>query len=133
MSDTPVLDANLIGTLARMPGDMRATFSDAQLQALNDALGTQPKRVHTVNLRWMLSFWRWNFYFIFLFGQDRRQLSRRQQQVERWALAIAIFLFVTVSTLFGLLILYLVKSAMGIDIFPHFSLGIWGWFKSHYL
>lgn len=129
----PVLDANLIGMLARMPGDMRATFSDAQLQALNDALGTQPKRVHAVNLRWMLSFWRWNFYFVFLFGQDRRQLSRRQQQVERWALAIAIFLFVTVSTLFGLLILYLVKSAMGIDIFPHFSLGIWGWFKSHYL
>ncbi|MCG6508060.1 hypothetical protein K6U15_15045, partial [Vibrio parahaemolyticus] len=27
------------------------------------------------------------------------------------------------------LALYLLKSAMGIDIFPNYSLGIWDWFK----
>ena len=31
-----------------------------------------------------------------------------------------------VSTLMGLLILYLIKSALGINLFEHFSLGIWG-------
>jgi hypothetical protein len=46
---------------------------------------------------------------------------------------MAFALFVTVSTLFGLLVLFLVKSAMGIDIFPNFSLGIWGWFQQTFL
>ena len=37
------------------------------------------------------------------------------------------------STLLGLLILYLVKSALGIDLVPGFSLGTWGWFKGEFL
>jgi hypothetical protein len=30
----------------------------------------------------------------------------------------------------GLLLLYLVKSALGIDLFDGYSFGIWHWFKS---
>ena len=33
------------------------------------------------------------------------------------------------STLFGILVLYLIKSALGIDIFKGFSFGVWDWFK----
>lgn len=31
--------------------------------------------------------------------------------------------------LVGLLLLYLLKSALGIDIFPDYSFGVWTWFK----
>ncbi|MGR8980875.1 MAG: hypothetical protein ACU84H_12410 [Gammaproteobacteria bacterium] len=31
-----------------------------------------------------------------------------------------------------LLIVYLVKSAMGINLFPHYSLGIWRYFKPYF-
>jgi hypothetical protein len=92
-----------------------------------------PKHKHTLDIRWQLSFWRWTFYFVFLTGRDRRGLTRRQVMAKRWAITIAITVFITISTLFGLLVLYLIKSAMGIDIFPHFSLGIWGWFKANFL
>ena len=119
--------------LARLPNDVRATFTIEQLQALTLALAALPKLEHVLDLRWTLGFWRWNFYFVFLFGRNRRELSRRARMAERLALATATFLFVTISILFGLLVLYLVKSAMGIDIFPHFSLGIWGWFKETFL
>jgi len=48
-------------------------------------------------------------------------------------MAIAMMLFVTFSTLFGLLVLYPVKSAIGMGISSNFSLGIWVWYKGRYL
>ncbi|HBB24465.1 MAG TPA: 3-phosphoshikimate 1-carboxyvinyltransferase, partial [Pseudomonas sp.] len=38
-------------------------------------------------------------------------------------------LFLLFSALVGLVILYLLKSALGINLFPDFSLGLWDWFK----
>ncbi|MCP3667405.1 MAG: hypothetical protein GY696_33745 [Gammaproteobacteria bacterium] len=38
--------------------------------------------------------------------------------------------FISFSILMGLLVRYLVKSALGIDLIPGFSLGIWGGFKA---
>jgi len=35
----------------------------------------------------------------------------------------------TLSVLLMLLLTYLVKSALGIDIFEGYSFGVWGWFK----
>lgn len=119
--------------LSKLPAETRATFTTVQLLGLKLALDAQPRHEHALDLRWTLGFWRWNFYFAFLFGRNRRELSRRAQMAERLALVGAMFLFVAISTLFGLLVLYLAKSAMGIDIFPHFSLGIWGWFKETFL
>jgi len=126
-------DSFIRALLTRLPAETRLTFSDDQLQELKRALDTQTGRAHMVDLRWRLGFWRWNFYFTFLFGRDHRELSRRAQRVERLALAIAMLFFVTTSVLFGLLVLYLAKSAMGVDIIPNFSFGIWDWFKKEYL
>jgi len=119
--------------LAKLPNELRASFSDSQLLGLKQALDTQNRSAHTLDLRRTFSFWRWNFYLVLLFGQERRELSRRSQKIERMAMLAATFMFVTISTLFGLLFLYLVKSAMGIDLIPNFSLGIWDWFKARYL
>lgn len=65
-----------------------------------------------------------------LFGRERRRLPRRIERVMRWTEAVFLGGLVTVATLFGLLVLYLVKSALGIDLIPGYSLGIWSWFKA---
>jgi len=119
--------------LAKMPAELRSTFSDTQLLGLKQALDSKNGGSHALDLRRTFGFWRWNFYFVLLFGKEQRELSRRAQKLERTAILAATFLFITISTLFGLLFLYLVKSAMGIDLFPNFSLGIWDWFKAKYL
>jgi hypothetical protein len=39
------------------------------------------------------------------------------------------FSVIGLAVLLFLLVVYLIKCAMGINLFPHFSLGIWAWFK----
>ena len=68
-----------------------------------------------------------------LAGKNRRELSRLEQQVGRATMALMFALFITFSVLSGLLILYLIKSALGINLFENFSLGIWSWFKANIL
>ena len=70
---------------------------------------------------------------MFLFGRNRRILTRREREIQRLALAGMLATFITVSTLFGILVLYLVKSAMGIDLIPGFSWGVWDWFQKDFL
>ena len=62
-------------------------------------------------------------------GRNRRDLTRREKQLSAITFALFIAAFIGASTLFGLLVLYLIKSALGINLFEGFSLGIWGWFK----
>lgn len=119
--------------LAHMPVHVRNSFSDDQITHLSKAMGDSRHVVHPVDIRWTFNFWRFNYYFVFLAGRDRRVLSRRQEKFFRTSELTALFSFLTFSTLMGLLILYLVKSAMGIDIFPNFSFGVWDWFKTEYM
>ena len=121
------------GLLAKLPASARATFSDEQLLALKAALGGRAWGVHALDIRWTLKFWRWRYYFVLLAGRNRRELSRREREVARMAMALFVAGFITLSTLLGLLVLYLAKSALGIDLLPGFSLGIWGWFQDSFL
>ena len=38
-------------------------------------------------------------------------------------------LFLSLSTLIGLVVIYILKSALGINLFEGFSLGLWDWLK----
>ncbi|MFZ2269792.1 MAG: hypothetical protein WAV95_19635 [Azonexus sp.] len=134
MNEQTIRDDKFIRELlGKLPGPSRSSFSDEQLIALKAGLGGRAWGHHAVDLRWTLRFWRWHYYFVVLAGRNRRELSRREAAIARMALAITISVFLIVSTVLGLLILYLLKSALGIDLFPGFSLGIWGWFKDAYL
>lgn len=121
------------GLLEKLPADSRASFSDEQLLALKIALGGRTWGVHAVDLRWTLKFWRWHYYFVVLAGRNRRELSRREREIARVAMFVSLAVFLTFSVSLGLLVLYLVKSALGVDLFPGFSLGIWGWFQENIL
>lgn len=119
--------------MAKLPKGSADTFSDEQLLALKAALWGRSWGAHSFDLRWTLSIWRWHYYFVVLGGRNRRELTRREREIQRLALASVLALFITVSTLFGLLLLYLLKSAMGINLIPGFSLGVWDWFKAVFL
>jgi uncharacterized membrane protein len=72
---------------------------------------------------------RTRIYYVFLMGRNFRELSRKEQLVSAFSIALFTALFITFSVLLGLLVLYLIKSALGINIFKDFSFGIWDWFK----
>lgn len=122
-------DPFVVGLLGRMPGTVRESFTDEQLLALKVALGARQWRRHSIDARGTLGFWRWRYYYVVVAGRERRHLTRREEQLARAGKFALLAGFLVCSVLCGLLVLYLVKSALGIDLFPHYSLGLWGWFK----
>jgi hypothetical protein len=113
-----------------MPQDVADTFTEAQLSGLRLALGARSWGRHAVDVRGTILFWRWRYYYVFLLGRNRRELSRREKQLSLLLQAAFLAVLLFASAMLGLLVLYLVKSALGIDLFPGFSLGIWSWFKA---
>jgi hypothetical protein len=86
---------------------------------------------HALDARWTLKWWRWQYYFVFLAGRNRRVLTDREQRIQRLAMAGALTVFLLFATAVGVLVLYLVKSALGIDLIPGYSFGVWDWFKEN--
>ena len=120
--------------LARMPANVADSFTDQQLLHLKTAIGSRNWGRHSVDLRGTLTFpfIRWRYYYVFLLGRNRRSLSDRERQLSLLMTACILLGVILVSIAMGLLALYLLKSAAGIDLFPGFSLGIWDWFKTNF-
>lgn len=121
--------------LSRMPEDVANSFTDEQLTHLLTAVGSRSWGKHKVDFRgtFKLPFYRWRFYYVLLAGKNYRELGRQEKNMSILITAIVSSLFLMFSAALGLLVLYLIKSALGIDLFPGFSLGIWGWFKGTFL
>ena len=119
--------------LDKVPREMRASFNDEQLVVLKIALGGRAWGTHAVDARWTLKWWRWQYYFVLLAGRNRRVLTDRERQIQRLSMAIFLAAFLLVSTLLGIFVLYILKSALGIDLIPGFSFGVWGWFQQEFL
>ena len=117
--------------LSRMPEEVANSFTDEQLSHLLTAVGSRSWGKHKMDFRgtFKLPFYRWRFYYVLLAGRNYRELSRKEKRISILITAIVSSLFLLFSATLGLLVLYLIKSALGIDLFPGFSLGIWGWFK----
>lgn len=113
--------------LGRMSPEIQKSFTENQLIALKSAMSGQKWEKHPLDIRGVLRFWRWSYYYVFIAGKETRALSRRQEQVTRKAYAVFIVGFFLFSTILGLVTLYLVKSALGINIMPVESLGLWEW------
>jgi hypothetical protein len=117
--------------LARMPKGVSDSFSDMQLLHLKMAIGSRQWGQHKIDIRSTvtLPFTRWRYYYVFLAGRNRRQLSEREKKISFFITALLVFGFILVSIAVGLLCIYLMKSFAGIDLFPGFSFGIWDYFK----
>ncbi|NVK56579.1 MAG: 3-phosphoshikimate 1-carboxyvinyltransferase [Alteromonadaceae bacterium] len=124
-------EAAIKNLLSRMPTSVATSFNEEQLIHLKLALAARKWGKHKVDIRgtFPVPFMRSRIYYVFLMGRNFRELSRREQVVSAFSVAVFITLFITFSVLMGLLVLYLIKSALGINIFKDFSFGIWDWFK----
>ncbi|MCQ4310611.1 3-phosphoshikimate 1-carboxyvinyltransferase [Stutzerimonas sp. VN223-3] len=122
-------DAFIIGLKQRLPEELRESFTDQQLEGLRSAFATRSWARHKIDLRGTFSFWSNQYYFVLVGGRNKRSLSRAQRNLSLAAKAGAITLFLFFSVLVGLVVLYLLKSALGINLLPNYSLGLWDWFK----
>lgn len=120
--------------LDKMPEEVASSFNDEQLTHLLTILGARRWGKHAVDLRgtFKVPFYTWRFYYVFLLGKNHRDLSRNEIKASLISKAIIISVFITLSTCLGLLVLYLIKSALGIDILPNYSFGIWSSFKGFF-
>lgn len=126
-------DPFVVGMLSRMPEDIRGAFSDDQLLALKMALSGRKWGTHAVDIRRSVGLWRWQYYFVFVAGKEKRSVTDRQRKALRLTEAVFITIFLSFSALFGLAIIYLIKSSLGIDLVPGFHLGLWDWFSENIL
>ncbi|MBO1254233.1 3-phosphoshikimate 1-carboxyvinyltransferase [Alteromonas sp. 5E99-2] len=134
MEETPsvkVASSRSQSFLNRIPKEILATFTEEQLSHLHSALGAGSWKKHNVDIRttFPIPFVKSRLYLVLLIGRNRRDLSRKEKQISAFTITLVITGFVLASSLFGLLVLYLIKSALGINLFQNFSLGIWDWFK----
>lgn len=119
--------------LERMPDKVADSFSEEQLAYLRNAIGAREWGRHKVDLRGTIKFFKWRYYYVVLAGRNRRTLSEKERRIAVLMNAVLITSFVSFSTLVGLVVLYLVKSALGINLIEGWSLGLWVWFNDSVL
>ena len=124
-------DPALNSLLKRMPPEVAESFTDEQLSHLHSALGTRSWKKHSLDIRstFPVPFAKSRVYFVLLMGRNRRELTRREKQISAITFALIVMAFIAVSTFLGLMVLYLIKWKLGIDLFPdsNFKLGHWFW------
>ena len=122
-------DPFIKGLLDRIPEKTRDTFSDEQLSCLKIAMGAQRGQKHPVDIRGRLNMKFRRYYYVFLAGKDRRQLSRQEKRQARLAKFLLGSAFLIFSTLLGWLVLYLAQAAFGIDLMPSAVFESWNFLK----
>jgi hypothetical protein len=129
--DAAILDQDpfVVGLKQRLPAELRESFTPQQLDGLRNALATRSWARHKLDMRGTFSLWSNQYYFVLVGGRNKRSLSRTQRNLSLAAKAGAITAFLFFSVLVGLVALYLMKSALGINLLPNYSLGLWDWFK----
>lgn len=82
---------------------------------------------HQIDIRRSFPFFSKRFYLVFLFGRDLRRQHRQESTLSRILLTFLLLIVVLFVTCCILLTLYMIKSALGIDVFQNFHVGIWDW------
>lgn len=118
--------------LSRFPASLRQGFSQEQLDGIRKALIIDAKqRQSAVKLSGRIPLIFRTYYFVLMFGRDRRLGTLNRDAVRRALIPLPIRTFFYTSllvitiTAFGILAfvcLYMLKSALGIDIFPNYHL-----------
>ena len=134
-------DPFLVHVLRAIPPEVLDSFSDTQIHAVQQAvLKTRNASRHLIDLRGTIPLFFVRLYFVFLLGQDRRQKTLLVTENRRRAASHgAFFLFAFMSLLVSVLclaaiavvvlfLLYVIKSLVGIDLFPDSHLSdLLGW------
>ena len=119
--------------LEKMPKKVASSFNEEQLSHLRNAIGAREWGKHKLDVRGTVKFFKWRYYYVILAGRNRRSLSEKEVKVARVLTASIVATFITFAVLLGLIIIYLIKSALGINLIDGWSLGLWTWFKANVL
>lgn len=124
----PFIDA----VLRSIPKEERESFTESQISALSRALTrTRFQSNHIVDARLNIPLFFARFYVVFLLGKDRRGKARQRliERRRRFSLVAGLVLTLAVGLVLAtvifvavFLLLYVLKSAMGIDLFPDMHL-----------
>ena len=117
--------------LEKMPKKVASSFNEEQLSHLRNAIGAREWGKHKVDIRGTVKFFKWRYYYVILAGRNRRSLSEKEVKMARLVTASIVATFITFAVLLGLIVIYLIKSALGINLIDGWSLGLWSWFKTN--
>ncbi|WP_339773478.1 3-phosphoshikimate 1-carboxyvinyltransferase [uncultured Paraglaciecola sp.] len=123
-------DPAIVNLLERMPRSVQTSFSEEQLSHLRNAVSSRQWGHHSIDLRGTMTWFKYRYYYVILAGKNHRNMSRSQLRASRFVNALLLAVFFTFSAMVGILLLYLLKSALGVDLFTDYSFGVWDWFKS---
>jgi len=129
----PKEDQFVQGLVKRLPEELQDSFSAEQLAALKVIFARQSWREHPIDFRKSIGMLNWRYYFVFIAGRDSRTSRISDRPMMKIIEAVFLSILVIFMVLFGILVVYLIKSALGIDLIPNFSFGVWGWFKDTFL
>lgn len=120
-------DPDILNLISRLPNETALSFSDKQLRDLKVAIGTGGYRKHKLDLRGTIPvpFYPSRIYFVLLMGRNVRSLTRQEKSITLMVILLLSTLFLFLSTVLGLVALYIFKSALGINLFESFSFNIW--------
>jgi hypothetical protein len=126
-------DPDIMSLLSRLPVETAAVFTDIQLSHLKVAIGSGQYRKHKVDIRGTipLPFFPSRIYFVLLMGRNVRRLSRQEKSIAITAMLLLTVIFLVFSSALGLVIIYILKSALGINLLEGYSLGLWDWIKNY--
>lgn len=128
---TKTQDPDMLALLGRLPQRTALSLTAQQLNDLKMALGKGGWRKHKVDFRGTFSipFLPERIYFVLLMGKNKRDLSRQEQKISLLALMTMVLVFLLLSTALGLVMVYIIKSALGINLLADYSLGLWDWLR----
>lgn len=124
--------AKLNELLNRMDKEVAESFTYKQRKALSQCLSVREWRKHPIDFRptIALPLFPWSFYLVLLAGANKRELTNAERLAGFLMFFVVIFIFALLLIGCALLLIYLLKSWLGIDLFPNESLGIWEQFKA---
>ena len=109
--------------------ETEASLTAEQKNGIEQALAASTLATrHPVDFRRSFPFLHRRYFVVFLLGRDLRKSTREGGAFGRVISTLMIIVGVLFCLLSVLLMLYMLKSALGIDVFEHFHVGIWGWF-----
>ncbi len=114
--------------------EVAESLDDEQKQAIERAVKSMGLVArHSIDIRETFPWFGKRFYVVFLCGRDHRKLQRERSKFVHIVLTLLVLLGIVSICLLAILALYLIKSALGIDIFKGFSFGVWDWFKGLFI
>lgn len=114
----------------QVPHHIAATFTDEQMRGVVQAFGVRRWVKHKLDVRFTFRALGRTWYVVMLGGVDRRPRDRNRLEGAAHPVVTAgniMFLFMVsaIMAVLALGLLYLLKSAVGLDLFPGASLGLW--------